>query len=351
MRTATQGYKVQIAAGPKSPSGIPLSVSTNSLPAAAQNEAYKAALNATGGTPPYDWAITSGSLAGGLSLSSSGIITGTPSSAGSSVFTATVTDATHDTSLKQLTLTVNAPSGSPLRMATTSLPAAQQNVAYSAALNAAGGAPPYSWAITGGSLPAGLNLNSSGEISGTPTQSGQSTFTVEVKDADGNSASAPLQVQVDPTNLGVTWYIRPDGGTRYSANVPTGQCDGQADAPYTGTGSNQHCAFNDYRSLYSDGTYNNKAWVISGGDTVIVRGGPWRIGQNGPNPGDYFGDDPGDPYDAFNPTIPSGTPSQHTRILGENYAQCTSMTQLFGGYAVGAVLNLKGAQYVDVQCL
>jgi len=160
-----------------------------------------------------------------------------------------------------------------------------------------------------------------------------------------------LLVLFTATSYGTTWYVRPDGGTRHSGNVRKGQCDGQADAPYPGKGSNQHCAFNDYRYLYSDGTYNNKAWVISGGDTVIVHGGPWRVGQNGPNPRDSFGNDPGDPYNAFNPAIPSGTPSQHTRILGENYAQCTLKTQLFGGYAVAAVLNLKGAQYVDVQCL
>jgi len=160
-----------------------------------------------------------------------------------------------------------------------------------------------------------------------------------------------LLVFTTSTSYGTTWFIRPDGGTRHSGNVRHGQCDGQTDAPYPGKGSNQHCAFNDYRFLYSDGTYNNKAWVISGGDTVIVRGGPWRVGQSGPNPHDSFGNDPGDPYGAFNPTIPSGTLSQHTRILGENYAQCTAKTQLFGSYAVAAVMNLKGAQYVDVQCL
>ena len=93
-----------------------------------------------------------------------------------------------------------------------------------------------------------------------------------------------LLVLTTSTSYGTTWFIRPDGGTRRSANVRHGQCDGQADAPYPGKGSNQHCAFNDYRYLYSDGTYNNKVWLISGGDTVIIRGGPWRVGQNGPNP-------------------------------------------------------------------
>jgi len=150
---------------------------------------------------------------------------------------------------------------------------------------------------------------------------------------------------------GATWYVRPDGGTRYSTDLPTGQCDGMGDAAYSGTGVNQHCAFNDYRYLYATGAYGNKAWVIAGGDTVILRGGPWRVGYNGPNDADYFGSDPGDPYDASNPTIPPGTASQHTRILGENYASCTTKTQLFGGYAVGTVINLAGTQNVDVQCL
>ena len=153
--------------------------------------------------------------------------------------------------------------------------------------------------------------------------------------------------------FGETWYIRPDGGTRYSANARKGQCDGKADAAYRGSGTNQHCAFNDYRYLYTDRTYGNLGWVISGGDTVIIRGGPYRVGYNGPNPNDGFGGTPGDPYSASSPTIPAGTASQHTRILGENYASCnaSNKTQLFGGFGVSVVLPLNGAQYVDVGCI
>jgi hypothetical protein len=78
--------------------------------------------------------------------------------------------------------------------------------------------------------------------------------------------------------FGETWYVRKDGGTRYSAKAPTGQCDGKADAAYRGRGVNQHCAFKDYRYLWDDQSYGNDAWVIAGGDTVILRGGPWRVG-------------------------------------------------------------------------
>ena len=165
---------------------------------------------------------------------------------------------------------------------------------------------------------------------------------------------------VAPAFAQTTWYVRPDGGTRYSANQTNGQCDGEADAPYTGSGVNQHCAFNDYRYLWDDRTYGNHAWVIAGGDTVIIRGGPWRVGfDQGVSPNDVWCAG-GDGNNAcINPKIPAGTPTQHTRILGENYASCgtstktdrTKLTQIFGGYGAWVTLNLDGAQFVDVGCL
>ncbi len=159
---------------------------------------------------------------------------------------------------------------------------------------------------------------------------------------------------------GETWYVRPDGGSRYSAKVPTGQCDGKADTPYHGKGVNQHCAFNDFRFLWDDRSYGNSVWVIAGGDTVILRGGPWRIGFNqGLNANDVWCSGGNGAAGCVNPKIPSGTPTQHTRILGENYASCSTegatdrskLTQIFGGYGVWTTLNLGSAQYVDVECL
>ena len=162
--------------------------------------------------------------------------------------------------------------------------------------------------------------------------------------------------------FGETWYVRKDGGTRYSAKAPTGQCDGKADAAYRGRGVNQHCAFKDYRYLWDDQSYGNDAWVIAGGDTVILRGGPWRVGfdaATGKGAGYTWCFGGQGPYACSNPVIPAGTAGRHTRILGENYASCsagntvdkTKVTQIFGGFAVGSALNLSGAQYVDVQCL
>jgi hypothetical protein len=53
-----------------------------------------------------------------------------------------------------------------------------------------------------------------------------------------------------------TWYLRPDGGTRYSTNARKGQCDGKTYAAYRGNGVNQHCAFYDNRFLYDLDSFN-----------------------------------------------------------------------------------------------
>lgn len=87
---------------------------------------------------------------------------------------------------------------SPLAITTTTLPAGTQNTAYSSTVSASGGVTPYSWSIVSGALPAGLTLNSStGAISGTPTGSGSSNFTVQVKDANASTATQALSVAIN----------------------------------------------------------------------------------------------------------------------------------------------------------
>jgi hypothetical protein len=183
---------------------------------------------------------------------------------------------------------------------------------------------------------------------------------------------------VSPQLFGKTWYVRPDGGTRYSSKVASGQCDGKTDGPYGGKGVNQHCAYNDFRYLWDDdsGGVGQGAWVIAGGDTVIVRGCKALPSQQHPsNPNCRLGWDmpTGNApnrwcyavgsYGCFNPPIPAGSASQHTRILGQNYAACntggatdpksyvSNLTQLFGGFSLAYALNLENTQYVDIQCL
>jgi Putative Ig domain len=370
-QTATANVSFTVIAA-----AAPLTITSSTLTSGVANQAYSATLTATGGATPYNWSITSGNLPTGLTLATStGLISGTPTTAITVNVTATVTDSSSPVQTKSATISfVIAPS--PLTITTSALPSGTDGVAYSAPMTATGGSPSYTWSISSGSLPAGLTLAATtGTISGTPSASGTSSFTATVKDnsnpAQTKSAAASITVAAapaSPTGPGTTWYIRPDGGTRYSANQTAGQCDGKADVKYSGSGTNQHCAFKDPRYLWDDQSYGNDAWVIGGGDTVIIRGGPWRIGFDAA-PGSCSGAGCGAGYTwcfggggnfgCFNPTIPAGTATQHTRILGENYATCSSggvtnrsqLTQIYGGYGVTMPLNLTGAKFVDVECL
>ncbi|WP_059437674.1 Ig-like domain-containing protein, partial [Anaeromyxobacter sp. PSR-1] len=87
----------------------PLAVTTSSLPSGQRDQAYSAALQATGGTPPYAWTVTAGALPPGLALAASGAISGTPTASGTFAFTATVTDAAMATAGAALSIAVAAP--------------------------------------------------------------------------------------------------------------------------------------------------------------------------------------------------------------------------------------------------
>jgi hypothetical protein len=173
-----------------------LTVATSSLHGGTTGTAYSAALTATGGTPPYTWAVTAGALPAGLSLSSAGAITGTPSGAGTSTFTAQVTDAVAATATRALSITITATAV--LTITTSSLPDGSLGTAYSAALTATAGTPPYTWAVTAGALPPGLALSAAGTISGTPSLASGTpyAFTVQATDAVAATATAALTINV-----------------------------------------------------------------------------------------------------------------------------------------------------------
>jgi YVTN family beta-propeller protein/uncharacterized repeat protein (TIGR03803 family) len=156
--------------------------------------AYSSALVASGGVAPYTFSIAIGALPPGLSLNSStGAITGTPTTAGTYNFTAQVVDSHGNTATSSCSIVVSLPA------LTLSCPTgtAQLGVAYSSVLNAAGGVAPYTFSITSGALPPGLSLNSStGAITGTPTTQGTYNFTAQVVDSKGNTASASCSIMV-----------------------------------------------------------------------------------------------------------------------------------------------------------
>src|SRR5215472_15836823 len=168
-----------------------LQITVSSLADGQTDTAYSASLVAIGGIAPYTWSLSSGSLPAGLTLGSSGQISGTPTTAGTSSFIVTVSDSSSPAQNTTANLSIAITAGvAPLQITTSSLPGGVANSSYSATESATGGKTPYSWSVSSGSLPGGLALSTSGQISGTPTMSGTYSFTVQVTDSSSPAQKA-----------------------------------------------------------------------------------------------------------------------------------------------------------------
>jgi hypothetical protein len=193
---------------------------------------YSFTVAATGGKTPYTFAVTGGALPTGLTMSSAGAITGTPTAAVSGTFTVTVTDNIGQTDTESYTITVRP---APPVVSTTTLPAASVGVPYNATITWTGGAGPYTVTVSAGSLPAGLTMSTAGVITGTPTTAGTANFTVTVRDANNKNGSKALSITVNPPALNITTTTLPGGtfGTAYNQSL---QALGGT-PPYTWTAS------------------------------------------------------------------------------------------------------------------
>ena len=215
--TATANASITIEAS--------VAISTGAtLPGATINAAYSQTLAATGGAGGYSWttnsAGTSSLAAINLTLASSGLVSGTPTSAGTASFAATVTDS--QSHAATVTFTVTATNA--LTVTTTTLPLGYTNTAYSQTLGAAGGSGTgYTWTTTGTSNLAtyNLTLSSAGVVSGTPTTAGTASFSAKVTDSLGATATQALSVVVDAPLVISTSTTLPTGynGTHYSQSL------------------------------------------------------------------------------------------------------------------------------------
>jgi hypothetical protein len=154
---------------------------------------FAQAFAATGGTPPYTWSMSAGSIPGLALDPKTGILAGTPTTPGTYPVSIQARDAAGLTATRAFSLTVSI---GPLVFATsTQLPDTALNTAVSVPIQALGGIPPYTWAATG--LPAGLTLDAStGVLSGTITVGGNQSFTVRVTDSANNSISDLFRMTV-----------------------------------------------------------------------------------------------------------------------------------------------------------
>jgi hypothetical protein len=222
----------------------PLSITTTALPNGTAGTPYTATLASTGGSGTgYTYAVTAGTglSAVGLTLSPSGVITGTPTAGETAGIVAVmVTDSAGNTAKQVLTLTIAYPT---LTVTSLSLSSGVAGDAYTSTLTATGGTGTgYTWAVTSGasSLSAvGLSLSSSGVLSGATPVSGTAAFTVQVTDSANNTATANLTITITPS-LTVTTATLPPGveATPYSATLTatSGSNTGYTWSVISGTG-------------------------------------------------------------------------------------------------------------------
>ncbi len=173
-----------------SPSGPSVSVTVSPSPVAlhsGNSQQFNALVQGSSNTG-VTWSATSGTV------SSSGMFSA-PTVTSSTNVTVTATSVVDSTKRSSASVAVS-PSVATLSITTASLSGAQSGSSYSYPISATGGTTPYQWNIASGSLPQGFTLNSSGQVSGTTTQTGQFSFTAQVTDAGNSTASQVFSLSV-----------------------------------------------------------------------------------------------------------------------------------------------------------
>ena len=216
------GGGVSSSGGSSGGSTAALAVSTEAvLPATLQGQSYSATLTATGGKPPYVWAIAQASptalFPDGVTVNAgTGAITGNTNWAGTAGFIATVTDSASQTASKNMYVTAY----TTLRGGTTvNLTGVQYQGLSFAVVPVTGGMWPLRYALASGTLPAGVKIDAkTGLATGTPLQTGVFQWSVNVSDSFSppQLATQPFSATVSAPQLSVNFA----GPSRTSLNRP-----------------------------------------------------------------------------------------------------------------------------------
>jgi len=194
-------------------------IAAPTLPPASTGVIYSQPLTITGGNGPYAFSLAYGSLPAGFTLDPSvGVISGTPSVLHSSTFGIGVTDSLGGYAEREFTIDATLP----LIISTLPLHRGMTTTDYSTAINASGGAQPYSFSLLSGVLPSGLTLDSAlGMLKGKITTGpGVFNFAIKVIDSEGRNVTQSYSLTVDPLLTQTTTQLN-DAlvGTAYSQTI------------------------------------------------------------------------------------------------------------------------------------
>jgi large repetitive protein len=169
------------------------------LPVAQVGVAYNQTFSASGGIAPYIFSLSSGALAPGLSLATSGNLTGSPTAAGSYSFTVRATDANGCVGERSYSQSVIPCGGVTVSPTGAGVPSGRVNTPYNLTFTATGATGPHTFSLaTGAELPPGLTLSSTGLLTGTPTAGGSFSFTVVATSANGCLGQALIFLSINP---------------------------------------------------------------------------------------------------------------------------------------------------------
>ncbi|PYP89366.1 MAG: hypothetical protein DMF61_03920 [Blastocatellia bacterium AA13] len=195
-------YSIVITGAPQCPV---IMVNPATLPPGIIGSSYSQTVSAVGGTAPYTFAISTGGLPPGLSITAANagtvVVSGTPTASGLFSFTITATDANGCPGSRLYSIVIPVLSGGcpVITLSPATLPNAVLGTPYSQTILASGGTAPYTFAITSGALPIGLTLSTTGTttvISGTPIVNGIFSFTITATDANGCPGSRAYSLQL-----------------------------------------------------------------------------------------------------------------------------------------------------------